>query len=586
MRPKKLSEQLRRSRACDRCSAATIRRSVLATGVCALLTAAWVANRAAPSASAAAPTSSAGAASATIPVAARAVDESLHRELHAGVSPAEFAPRTDDEAFVRRAYLDLVGEWPSAAELTAFVFDPAPNKRAELVDRLLDDPRYGLNWGRYWRDVVLYRRAEDRALLSSAAAVKFFAGRLHAVAPWSEFAREIVTATGAVTENGATILFVAQMADPNEVAAEVSRIFCGVQISCAQCHDHPTDRWKREQFHELAAFFPRVNARPILVNGMQRGIEIVGRDTGPRFGGQNANNPRFRPIEHYMPDLKNPAAQGTLMTPVFFATGDKLEAGATDARRRATLAQRLTSRENPWFARAVVNRLWSELVGEGFYEPVDDLGPERDCTAPQTLDLLCEQFIAGDYDLKRLFRTILATEAYQRESRPRRNAEQTPMTANVAHRLRGDPLYDALLGALGMPQDDEAAAVGAAAVNPRAMLGSPRAQFNQAFGYDPSVRRDEIAGSIPQSLVLMNSPNVAQGLNGANPRSALGKLLSADRTNESVVVELYLRCLAREPNDRELAACLDYVAAAPNRTEGFEDVLWSLVNSTEFLYRR
>ena len=506
----------------------------------------------------------------------------LREEIHSGISPAELAPRVGDEAFVRRVYLDVVGEWPTAAELTAFVFDPSPTKRADLVERLLADPRFGMNWGRYWRDVVLYRRAEDRALLSSTAATQYFAQKLNANAPWSDVARDLITAQGDVTENGATIIFISQMADPNEVASEVSRVFCGVQISCAQCHDHPTDRWKREQFHQLAAFFPRVNARPILVDGMQRGIEIVGRDTGPRFGAV-ANNPRFRPIEHYMPDLKNPSAQGKLMDPVFFATGGTMKSGTTDAERRATLAGWLTSRENPWFAKAFVNRIWAEFVGEGFYEPVDDMGPDRPCTAPGTLAHLSNAFAESGYDVKQLYRTVMATEAYQRESRPRRNPEQTPMTANCAYRIRGDQLYDALLNALGAPKDQETTGGG---YNPRFALGSPRFQFNQAFGYDPSTRRDEVTGSIPQALLMMNAPNVAQAIDGMNPRSALGMLLAENRSDENTAVELYLRCLAREPNDRELAVCLDYVKAAPSRTEGFEDLLWSLINSTEFLNRQ
>lgn len=507
------------------------------------------------------------------------IDDSLRKE--AGAS--ETAARVDDEAFVRRAYLDIVGQWPTAAELTAFAFDPDAEKRSKLVDKLLDDPRYGQNWGRYWRDVILYRRAEDRALIMQQIAADYFAEALNVNATWDAIATELITAVGDVSQEGSTVLFMAQMADPNEVAAEVSRIFCGVQISCAQCHDHKTDRWKREQFHELAAFFPRTVVRPIIEDGHQRSFAVDGRDFGPRFGGGDANNPRFRPIEHYMPDLNDPSARGTLMQPVFFLTGEKLPENQTDQQRRETLANWITSPKNPWFAKSVVNRIWAEMVGEGFYEPVDDIGPDRECSAPETLELLSQEFTAQGYDLKWLYRTILSTEAYQRESRPRRNPDDASFAANCTHRIRADQLYDALLNALGIP--DQTPAPGGEYAQ-RFALGSPRAQFAQVFGYDPSTRRDEITGSIPQALLLMNSPNLAVGINGRSPATTLGRLLAEDRDDESVVVELYLRCLAREPNDKELAICLEHVKLAPQRVEAFEDILWSLVNSTELLHRQ
>jgi hypothetical protein len=196
--------------------------------------------------------------------------------------------------------------------------------------------------------------------------------------------------------------------------------------------------------------------------------------------------------------------------------------------------------------------------------------------------LLAAQFTADGYDIKGLFRTILATEAYARSSRPLRNAEQTPMTANVAHRIRGDQLYDAIMNALGLSTDE--APTGGAGY--RMALGSPRNQFNQVFGYDPSVRRDEVTGSVPQALLLMNNPNVNAGINGTTTRTALGKLLAEERDDETVAVELYLRCLAREPNDKELAVCLEHVKKSGDRVTAFEDVLWSIINSTEFLHRQ
>jgi hypothetical protein len=385
-----------------------------------------------------------------------------------------------------------------------------------------------------------------------------------------------------VREEGSTALIAAQMGEVNDVTSEMSRVFLGVQIQCAQCHDHPTDRWKRQQFHELAAFFPRIGLRP-LRNGVPPSFEVVSHD-------QDLRRPRpmgmFRlgELEHYMPDLKDPSSKGTLVQPVFFLTGQKLPTAQTDLKRRTTLAEWMTSAENPWFAKALVNRTWAELAGEGFFEPVDDLGPDRACSAPRTIDYLAGEFAAHGFDVKWLFRVITATACYQRESRPRRNPEQVPFTANCSQRLRSDQVFDVLAAALGTN-----GALGRPNAN-RPMggpfgLGGPRMQFAAVFGYDPSDRRDEISGSIPQALLLMNSPLVNRAINARNPGSTLGILLNETSDNDQVAVDLYLRCLGREPRESELAACRDYVRTVGDRMAAFEDLFWALINGPEFLHR-
>ena len=506
---------------------------------------------------------------------AAATDRLLTEELFQHLPPGQaLAPVTADQAFLRRVYLDLVGELPAPGEITAFCLDGAPDKRATLVARLLADERFGRNWGRYWRDVILYRRSADQAVFVSGTLEKYLVEQFNGGPRWNEMARAFLTAQGEAAEKGETGLFMAHLGAPVEVAAETSRIFLGIQIQCAQCHDHPTDHWKRQQFHEFVAFFPRVAVRRRPTQPPS--FELASFDAGPQ---------RRRPmgmigrgaLEHYMPDLKDPTSQGTLMTPVFFATGQKLSTGVTDIERRNTLADWLTSPDNPWFARAFVNRIWAELVGEGFYEPVDDLGLDRQPSAPQTVDYLCREFVAHDHDVKRLFQAIMSTSAYQRESRPRRSPDEVPFAANVAYRLRADQLLDSLALAAGTSFDG----VGQDSPRPGGFRGGPRFQFARQFGYDPSVRRDEVTSTVPQALAMMNSPLV----NNAARQGVLGKLLAGSEDDEAVALELYLRCLAREPSDAELAVCLEYVKATGNRREAFEDVFWSLINSEEFLHR-
>lgn len=497
----------------------------------------------------------------------------------------KLAKQADDETFLRRATMDLIGQPPTPAQITAFVLDASPDKRTKMVDKLLDKSEFGQNWGRYWRDVIMYRRSEDRAQIAGPALTDYLTEQFNKNIPWDQIARSFITASGDIRENGATGVIAAQFGQAAEVTAEVSRIFMGIEIQCANCHNHPTDRWKRTQFHELAAFFPRLSMRPVNKDAGQRSFEVVGNDRPRLVQPKNANIPRGE-AEHYMVDLKNPTAKGTLMQPVFFLTGQKLPLGTPDAERRSTIAKWITSKQDPWFAKAFVNRIWAELVGEGFYEPVDDIGPDRECTAPKTLEYLADQFASHNYDVKWVYRTIMATDAYQRDSRSRHLPGEAPFAANCPQRLRGDELFSSLMAAIGLDDARIGRLGGGGGAGARYQPRDLRGVFNAVFGYDPSVRRDEVVGSIPQALVLMNSPQIARAIDGRREATALGELLAKTNDNEAVATELYLRCLAREPKPAELKTCLDHVKETGNRAEAFEDVLWALVNSTEFLHRK
>jgi len=499
-------------------------------------------------------------------------------------SPAQPAGMADDETYLRRATMDLIGRPPTPKEITEFALDPSADKRARVVERLLQRPEFGENWGRYWRDVIDFRRADDRALLGAQAIESYLTEQFNKNTPWDQTARSFITATGDVRENGATGIIFAQNGETADITSEVARIFMGIQIQCAQCHDHPTDRWKRNQFHELAAFFTRVGLQPSKIATPQRTFIVFGSDRQRVFKNNNQPHPE---AEHYMPDLKNPTSKGTKMLPVFFLTGQKLPEGTPDEQRRSTIAKWITGPQDPWFAKAFVNRVWAELVGEGFYEPVDDIGPDRECNAPETLDYLAKQFADHNYDVKWVFRAITATAAYQRDSRSRHLPGQTPYLANCPQRLRADELFDALTSALGVDGQQGLGRVAMADAPKKAgpYARTPRTQFDFVFGYDPSIRRDEVVGSIPQALVLMNSPQLARGITGTGG-TGLAKLLDSTKDDNAVVEELYLRALAREPKPDEVKTCLAHVKKTGNRSEAFEDVLWALINSTEFMHRK
>jgi hypothetical protein len=535
---------------------------------------------------------SAPAHAADTPAQAAAKTDQLLRSEVPFATPEKIAPAPiDDERFLRRVSLDVIGRLPTPEEVTAFALDPAANKRSKIVTKLLADPRYGQNWGRYWRDVIMYRRTEERLqFIGSMATIEpYLIESFNNNKPWSQIATEFITATGNGSENGNCALIIAQQGRPEEIAAEISRIFLGVQIQCAQCHDHPTDRWKREQFHELAAFFPRVATRPPQIQPMARELMVAALDVEvPASRRRPINNTMrfFGTLEHHMSDPNDPQSEGKLMQPVFFATGDALPTGAKDAQRRGKLAEWITKKDNPFFAKAFVNRLWAELTGEGFYEPVDDIGPDRHATAPGTLDYLTREFTDQDYDVKWLVRTITATELYQLPSAPRRGSEDPPMQHNVAQRLRADQIFDNLLLVLEASEPPQPGFLPAAVNLPNVGLrgGRPRSQFMAAFGYDPSMHRDEVQSSIPQALTLMNSPLIAGALRGTG-NAMLARKLAAIKDDPALVQELYLRVLGREASQSELTTCLQFVKQVPNRTEAFEDILWTLLNSAEFLHR-
>lgn len=580
------------------------------------------------------------------PDVARRIDELILGELQqAKLTPA---PITTDEDFLRRVTFDLAGTTPEPNVVSLFGLDSDSAKRAKTIDRLLDSPNYARNWSQYWREVLYSRATDPRSRVSQRQFETWMEGHLSSNHGWDQVATQLLTATGSVQENGETALFFAHQGDPEEIASEASRIFLGIQIQCANCHDHPTDKWKREQFHQLAAFFPRVSLRRD-PNGGPVSFNVVSMDGGPgggRFAEPGAinrepekfiaqidqnndkqitleevRNNQFRGIftrlmeqadsnkdgaltaaelkampipemqgrgklEHYMPNLEDPGDRGKKIDPVFFVSDTQAGEGLKDIERRELLAKLFTSPENEWFSKAFVNRIWSEMLGEGFYMPVDDIGPERTPNSPTVLNLLSRQFAAHAYDVKWLFRTIANTQTYQRSIRAKSPSETAPtFAAAVPTRLRSDQLYDALTSVLGISDlggnrpPQPGAGAGQRADN------SPRGQFNAIFGFDPSTPQDEITGTVPQALFFINSP-ILQQLTRGTGQTRLARILQDFSHDDDALTELYLLVLSRQPSNKELKICRDYIKNVPGRQEAFEDLMWSLLNSSEFLTKR
>lgn len=570
---------------------------------------------------------------------AKQVDEQIEAELKkSGITPA---PLASDEDFLRRVTFDLAGRMPTTSEVLLFGLDSTPDKRQAVIEQLLKSDDYGINWARYWRDVIYLRATDMRARLNETQFVDWMTTQLNENKSWKEITTDLLTATGDVRENGSTALIFAHEGNPAELAAETSRIFLGIQIQCANCHDHPTDKWKRKDFHELAAFFPRVRVRPVR-DSTPRTFEVVSMNQGNQFARriQMLKDPEFlfrsydrnrdgklteqevqrtrmargfqqlvsradkdgdkaltaeelksMPLpentqrfmsEYYMPDLNDPTSMGTVVQPVLFV-GTKAPEGLDDLERREVLSKFLTSQSNPWFARAIVNRMWAEMLGEGFYTPIDDIGPERSAVYPEVLDALTRGFTASGYDLKWLCRTITNTRAYQRKMQKRSPGQlQTPFAAQLPTRLRGDQIFTAITQVFGV---DDLQADRSAGNRRYQRSRSARGQFSSLFTFDPSTSQDEITGDVPQALFMMNSESLNSML-GTNRSTRLAQIARDFPENKAAIQELYLLTLSREPTAKELEICLDYCQQTERRETALEDLMWSLLNSSEFITKR
>jgi Protein of unknown function (DUF1549)/Protein of unknown function (DUF1553) len=574
------------------------------------------------------------------------LDGLIHQFLTSTAPKVEPATITTDIEFVRRIYFDVIGHPPTPAQVELFVHDHGKDKRARLIDTLLGSPEYARNWANYWRDVISFHATNENLNRVRFEELEgWLAKRLQANTPWDTIVAALITATGRNDENGAVAFTLAHEARPVEMAGEVSRIFMGVQIQCAQCHDHKTDSWKRREFHELAAFFAGVGQNQVVKGGPGElpVVEVVPKGTR----------------RYTMPELDNPAKQIPIAPRFFLASSKSSPAPALPEalavkERRAIAASYITGQDNPWFAKAYINRIWYVLMGEAFFEPIDDIGPERTPKAPEVLEPLAAQWQKGGYDIRWLFQTILNTDAYQRRVRSTFNAAgKTPFASSCPSRYRADQLFDALVDALAIPLDASGNLIaagnngarrgpgGQAAASPKAQArlaqaqgngknganaglpnpgrlaaqpltkggakkaaeaaglasqvgkkpaaamrqGGLRLPFDRLFGVDPSVPNEDVMGTIPQALFLMNG-GLVNGRTQARPGTALGEIMAAAPNPRAALGALYMRVLSRQPTNQEVDVCSKYLAAVGNPAEAFEDIYWSLINSTEFLTRR
>jgi hypothetical protein len=484
------------------------------------------------------------------------IDDAIQAKLHRlGIVPA---PLCSDAVFLRRVTLDLIGTLPTAEETRAFLASQDPNKRQKRIDALLDRPEYVDAWTYKLGDLL---RCSRRSL-GIKGTLQFHRFLHDAVAGnrrWDAVVREMVTARGSLWDVGPANYYGVGEA-PEEWAENTSQVFLGVRIQCARCHNHPFDRWTQADYYRFAAFFSRLKTK----SGGERGDKAV-----------------------YVADEGEEKHPKTGMVMTAQALGEPKPAKIPeDGDRREVLARWLTARENPWFARATVNRLWHHLLGRGLIEPVDDLRVTNPPSNEAALQALADDFVANDYDLKHTLRVICNSATYQRAAEPNvtnRN-DETQFSRHLVRRLGAEQILDALVQATGVPEKFPGVPLGARAAQlPDTAVSS---EFLDLFGRPA---RDsvcecerEMTPNLAQTLHIMNGDNVNAKIR--SPEGRLAKLLESSKPDAQVLEELFLSTLTRFPTTRERTQALAPIRDAPSRREGLSDLLWALLNSREFLF--
>ena len=479
-----------------------------------------------------------------------------------GLLPSELC--TDAE-FLRRAKLDAIGRLPSPEEVRAFLSDATPTaqKRKRLIAGLLDDPAYADYWANKWADLL--RPNPDRVGIKSVFLLdQWLRDRFRRNLPYDQFVREILVAEGSNHRDGPAVVY-RDRREPPELTTMFSQLFLGTRLECAKCHHHPNEKWGQDDFYRLAAYFGPVKQK--------------GAGLSPPI---SAGTETF----YFAPGgvVKHPVT-GEVMKPRPPDGPDRVIPETEDPRR--SLADWLTRPENPFFAKAAVNRVWGVFFGRGLVDPVDDFRASNPCVNPPLLAALAEDFARHGYDLKHLIRRILESRIYQLSTVP--NESNLSDTKNFSRayrrRLPAEVLLDAVSDATGVAEVFNALPVGARAT--QAWSYKIPSHFLDAFGR-PNASSDcpcerDLKMSVVQSLHLMN----AKGLQGklADPSGRVRQLAAGPSTSPEIVTEIYLTTLNRFPTPDELATATGaFTLPGATRQTATEDVFWALLNSPEFVF--
>ena len=464
-----------------------------------------------------------------------------------------------DEEFLRRASLDVAGVAPTREQFERFVADPAPDKRARLIDELLDQKEFAELWVMKWAE-LLQMRTDDNNRVPYKATLLYFHWLEDEIArnvPFDQIVRELLSASGGTFRNPPTNYYQVER-ETLKLSENVAQVFLGMRIQCSQCHNHPFDRWTLDDYYGFAAFFARI-------------------------GRKNGEDPRETIIFDAKGGEVTHPVGGRVMAPKFLG-GATLDCGSRD--RRAVLADWITAPDNPWFAKNLVNIVWAHFFGSGIVNPVDDARVSNPSANPELLDELAKRFIEYKYDFKRLVKDLCASQAYQRTTRtnPTNELDHRNFAHAEVRRVCAEVLLDVLSQVTETPNKFPGLPKGARAV--QIADGNVTNYFLETFGRSTraSVCSCEVKmePNLSQALHLLNGEDTT---NRIHDGGVVKKLLAAGKKPNEILEELYVRCLTRRPTEAETADLLAKLPADPVQLEvGLEDLFWALLNSKEFAF--
>ena len=499
----------------------------------------------------------------------------IDNQLRQGWTDNEVKPsaRASDAEWLRRVYLDIIGSIPPIEVVEAFLKDRDPNRRTRMIETLLDDPGYARNWTTIWTNLLIGRRTPRRT--SRPGMQKFLREVFARNRPWDKVVYDLVSAEGHFERNGAVNYLLAQMTmrdDGVQATAKTTRLFMGIQVQCTQCHNHPFNDWKQNQFWQFNNFFRQA---------------------------RRVDHRRFDPSSGRMVDDYSELVRTDFSGPVFYdkRSGIKQVAFARyfeqevpeegKGNLRLELAKFMTTGEKPYIALAMANRTWAHFFGYGFTKPVDDMGPHNPATHPELLDRLAIEFVKSGYDPKQLMRWIANSEAYQLTSRLGVNNEvdnpaagEAPLFSHMyVKSMEAEQLYDSLIIATGAHR------VGGAGweASERKRQQWLR-QFVIAFGTDENDETTTFNGTIPQALMMMNGELIDNAVS-AERGSFLYRELSRPGTVAAKIQKLFLSTLNRPPTRQELLVAQQLIRnGGTEPLAAYQDLFWALLNSNEFIF--
>jgi Protein of unknown function (DUF1553)/Protein of unknown function (DUF1549) len=515
-----------------------------------------------------------------------------------GIHPATLS---SDEEFVRRIYLDLTGKIPSPVRTRTFIESKDPNKRSHLIDEILKGNDYPKYFASQW--TTLFLGHERTRFVDRNAFGAWFTNQFRENVPWNEITTSLLTARGSLLDSPQLNWFAKQKLDAANLADDTARFFLGVQLGCARCHNHPHDDWKLEDFYGLAAFYSGLKrdrnlsfAEKMTYRNAKKAREEM-KEQLKTDGNKLRDDPKLRAelrmkAKESMNDVRgivrivqenegeiDTEIQGQSKTyPAKFLMEPSPAHLSTAPLQQ--LASWITSPQNPYFAKAFVNRTWAMLMGKGFVDPVDDMSKSNQPSIPGLLDSLADDFVKDNYNVKNLIATIANSRVYQLSSQTPQSTEPTLFETGKMQMMNADQLLNSMLVATSV--DKVLRAKSKDEYEERKSMVKKYYVF--LFDNDDNQgNEEEFQGTIPQALFLMNGKMTNDALRpfASNTTS---RVLSDYEDPARRIEELYLGTLSRKPTPQESEKLVAYIRQNGNKDSAYEDILWSLMNSHEFLF--